>query len=657
MKKLIVSVAMGIMVIAFGALANATDVVIDGVKVPFNETTGFPIIENGRTLVPLRVAMEAYGANVAWDAENRIVRVTKGINTVCLGIDEAFIYRNGTKIENDVAAKIINGRTYLPIRAVFEALDAREVSWDGSVKVTSDGAGGLIHSIEASGSHVSNLWKNWEEALSYKANGNYTAAIEKIKCLTPDFLAANDGNSNAMLYKHLGECYSSAGMNDEASSCFKREASFWSQMGKEQETIDANRRAELIKSTAQIYVKTTNPDYYPGKYFGEPFEPQSGVYLAAYAEGDDAVHDASSMSKFYMNEFPKLAGKDMAAYHLYMRSDVPFSNYESHFKIAKEKNKIIQIALEPVSLSALNENDPVYIKLAQDMEASGVKLMVRFAGEMNELSCPWYTTDTQMYKEKFRIFARIFRKYAPSVAIVWSPNFYPSNNIEAYYPGDEYLDYVGISSYMNHQPETDPMGLGVDRNRWSNQLDNITSLYGYKKPIIVSEGGASYMDYNTWADITDFASSQLYDFLTYLPIKYHQVKAFFLFDNDRERYRFELSKNPAYLDAYKRGISGELYLSSPGEKRNAKYYEIGNNVKAEAKPLELASYIKTPENDISYVVYRINGQDVGTAYEIPYRVTADFSAFSSQSVRVDVLAFDSAGRKVAEKGYKINITQ
>jgi hypothetical protein len=271
---------------------------------------------------------------------------------------------------------------------------------------------------------------------------------------------------------------------------------------------------------------------------------------------------------------------------------------------------------------------------------------------MNDTSCPWYTEDYNMYIEKFRIVADIFHTYAPSVPVVWSPNFYPANNIHLYYPGDSYVDYVGISSYMNHQPETDPMGQGIDRNRFSEQLDRICSLYAHKKPIIVSEGGASYMDYNTWADITPFASAQLYDFYTYLPIKYPCVKAVYIFDNDRERYKFSLSNNAQYLDAYKRGIKSEQYLSEAEENASLpQYYELGTNVAVESIPTEICAFVKTPANDISYVVYSIYGTDVATGYAIPYSVNIDFSPYKGTTVPLTLKAFDSSGKLVAEKTY------
>lgn len=659
MKKFLVCVIFSLLILSFSVSAGATDVFVDGVKVEFNSSSGAPFIENGRTLVPLRASMEALGAEVTWDNAQRCAVVKKGATTVVCYIDEACIYRNGTKIKNDAAATIRDSRTYLPIRVVAEAFDAT-VSWDGNVIISTSGAGNLIYSIENSGKHVSNVWDCWLKALLTKSSSDTQGAIDQFIELAPDFLAKHDSNSDAMLYRHLGECYSWLGKNEEAAACFKREAYYWALAGKEQETIDAERRGMLITSSVQMYAKTYNDSYKQRKNFGEMYEPSNGLYIGAYAEGDPAVHDPNSMNKFYMNEFPKLVERDMSAYLLYMPSTAPLSHYQSHINIAVQKNKIIQLALEPVNFFNIQPNDPTYIKLAQDMEKSDAKFLLRFACEMNDTSCPWYTEDYNLYIEKFRIVADIFHTYAPSVPIVWSPNFYPANNIHLYYPGDEYVDYVGISSYMNHQPETDPLGQGVDRNRWSEQLDNIVSLYGYKKPIIVSEGGASYIDYNTWADITPFASKQLYDFYTYLPIKYPQVKAVFIFDQDRNSdsgcYRFSLSNNAQYLDAYKRATQCEQYLSTPDENATLpQYYELGNNVSVEPKVVEISSFIKTPANDTSHVIYSIYGTDIASSYGIPYSVNIDFSAYSGTTVPLKATAYNAAGYKVAEKTYYVKV--
>ena len=111
-------------------------------QVQFTQSSGSPFIdEASRTQVPLRATMEAYGCEVNWNQETSTAIVIKDDITVEVPIGARYIYRNQVRIENDTAALLKNGRTYLPIRAVLEAFGAI-VEWDAntqSVIVYSDG--------------------------------------------------------------------------------------------------------------------------------------------------------------------------------------------------------------------------------------------------------------------------------------------------------------------------------------------------------------------------------------------------------------------------------------------------------------------------------------------------------------------------------------
>jgi len=657
--KLIMTIAItSLFFLCSGILAQGSGVgvYIDTIAVNFNDSTGYPFVSDGRTLVPLRVTMESFGAQVEWEASTSTAIVKKDTTTVRCNIGENCIYRNNVKITNDAAAVISGGRTYLPIRAVLEAFGAK-VDWDGSVKVTSPGSSTLVYEIENTPSVTTNYWGVWSQALNLKSSGDYRETIDTIKSISNVFIKDNEAASNAMLFKHLGECYSNLKEYANASACFKREAYYWNLApGMEQSRIDANRRSNLIKTNTQVYVKSTDASMGGKIHFGVSHEPKDGIYLGAYAEGDSAIYNPYDPSKFYMDTFPQLVGKDMGAYLLYLPYGDSISRYNSHIKKAIEKNKIIQFALEPHNgIASVNGNDGYLVKLAQEMEASECRLMLRFAGEMNDTTSTWFS-EPSLYIEKFRIVAKIFHEHAPSVPVIWAPNHYPEDTIDDYYPGDEYVDYVGISSYKMHQPITDPLGQGVDRSRWSNQLDTIYSLYGHKKPIIIVEGGASYMDYDTWADITPFASSQIKDFYTYLPIKYPNVKMCFIFDSDRERQKFSLSRNADYLAGYKAGISSDLFLSKLSDNEyRYDYYEIGNNVNIKAEETTLCSYIVTPDNATAYVIYYINGKAIGTSYGAPYNVKADFTSYKGQKLNITVKSFSPEHTPVTDYTVCVNV--
>jgi hypothetical protein len=86
---------------------------------------------NGRVLVPLRKSAEALGAAVAYDeAERAAVIDLNGVN-VRAPIDAAYITVNGAREETDTKTLLLNGRTFIPLRAVFSAL-GYEATWQGA---------------------------------------------------------------------------------------------------------------------------------------------------------------------------------------------------------------------------------------------------------------------------------------------------------------------------------------------------------------------------------------------------------------------------------------------------------------------------------------------------------------------------------------------
>mgnify|MGYP000874974660 FL=1 len=124
MKKFVFVLSLVLILVLSSVTALADEIIIniDSSKVEFNDDLGFPFIdENNRTLVPFRATLEKYGAEVDWNNENRVAIASKGEIVVEVPIDENYIIKNGEKITVDTAAKVVSGRTYLPIRAVIEA--------------------------------------------------------------------------------------------------------------------------------------------------------------------------------------------------------------------------------------------------------------------------------------------------------------------------------------------------------------------------------------------------------------------------------------------------------------------------------------------------------------------------------------------------------
>jgi len=94
-----------------------------------NDTAVVPTIIDSRTLMPVRFISENFNADVAWDNDTRTVTVVSGNKTITMKIDENIINVNGEDKEMDVPAQIINSRTFIPLRALAEAL-GKKVFWD-----------------------------------------------------------------------------------------------------------------------------------------------------------------------------------------------------------------------------------------------------------------------------------------------------------------------------------------------------------------------------------------------------------------------------------------------------------------------------------------------------------------------------------------------
>lgn len=101
-----------------------------------NEKINFdqsPIIIDNRTLVPLRSIFEALGATVYWDNDTQTVTAIKDDATIKLTIGVYEFYKNGAAVSIDVPGMIVNNRTLVPVRAISEAFDC-DVEWNGETR-------------------------------------------------------------------------------------------------------------------------------------------------------------------------------------------------------------------------------------------------------------------------------------------------------------------------------------------------------------------------------------------------------------------------------------------------------------------------------------------------------------------------------------------
>jgi len=125
---------------------------------------------------------------------------------------------------------------------------------------------------------------------------------------------------------------------------------------------------------------------------------------------------------------------------------------------------------------------------AERLAAYRRPMLLRWAWEMNGDWFEWGGADNgrdpAAYARAYRRIHRIFRDAgADNVAFVWSPNWNSApdeawNRMERYYPGDAYVDWVGVSGY------------NFFRESPATLFKHVVGAYGGKKPIVIAETAA-----------------------------------------------------------------------------------------------------------------------------------------------------------------------
>lgn len=136
MKKIILIFSVLLLLLAVGNVYASDDI-----KVVINNKELYsadkPVVVDGRTMLPLRAIGEAMGCEVIWVNGTQTANLKNESTIVSMQIDNKNITKvkrtNQEKklLQTDVPPMLINDKTYIPVRAFAEALDA-VVGWDGT---------------------------------------------------------------------------------------------------------------------------------------------------------------------------------------------------------------------------------------------------------------------------------------------------------------------------------------------------------------------------------------------------------------------------------------------------------------------------------------------------------------------------------------------
>ncbi|MEK8126668.1 M13-type metalloendopeptidase [Paenibacillus filicis] len=113
------------------AADKALSVWLNGEEIQFSQSE--PVLENGVTLVPMRPILEKLDVQLNWDEASRTVSGAKDGLSLSLQIGSTDAIANGQAVKLEVAPKLIQNVTYLPLRFVAETI-GYQVAWNQSLR-------------------------------------------------------------------------------------------------------------------------------------------------------------------------------------------------------------------------------------------------------------------------------------------------------------------------------------------------------------------------------------------------------------------------------------------------------------------------------------------------------------------------------------------
>jgi hypothetical protein len=508
----------------------------------------------------------------------------------------------------------------------------------------------LLAALSAPMSNADTIWDRWKAADAAVAAGKPAEAVKHWKYLVDHYASVRDWESAALFSGRLNEYFDQTKEYEQAIHYYKLENEYWLKLGKDWGAVDI-MRAEQISTTLEAYLAVpgnlASPQHFPASVKLAKFEPEYGMYIGMYSERDPGMQN-------YYTRSESIYGKNHAFYLAYTQWDKPFP--KQHALRAKEAGAALQVAWEP-SGGLDKVADGSYLRRwAKDAKAAGIPIFLRFASEMNGSWTNWYG-DPEAYIRAFRLVHDVLAQDAPNVAMVWSPNDVPKFSMSPYYPGDDYVDWVGVSLYT--EPYENGYGESMFATSPVERLDEIYKLYADRKPIMISETAVSHYANFKQEDVGDWAVMNLQRLFEIMPKKYPRLKAITYFNvnlKDTESgNNYLLRDNEKMMAAYKQIIADPYYLTKVEQgstpSNGMTYSRIEENGLF-AKKARVVPFVKIPDIHIGRLEYVLNGRALAVQKSAPYGIQLDADQ-AYEGSQLEIQVYNTSGQKVASKVFRV----
>jgi len=364
-------------------------------------------------------------------------------------------------------------------------------------------------------------------------------------------------------------------------------------------------------------------------YYGARLEPRGGTYIGMIAERAEPF-------------------KPIGSYETYIECTWQTDLYYPANVMVEQDNVITMIGYNIYDTNSIDYNE---VRQTLDTLAGYNKpMLIRFAGEMNDGQLG---VDPTAYVDMFRNVANMVHEY-PNFAVVWSPIDLGAldRNFIYYYPGDEYVDWIGISSYAfkyfqgdNNTAEKNNEYFMTKDYAWHTvKLKPIIKFMeenNIKKPVMISEGGVATNgkygdDYQSWA------APRLKNMLYYVAMKYPHVKMINYFNvfRENESERFNITEFSYASQIYNEAKDSGAYIKEYGGSPEFVYQKASESGTLKTKDglVNLYTMAYIPKKPDITVTYRIDGNWYHHTSEIPYKCSLDVNAIADGEHTIEIQA-------------------
>lgn len=381
-------------------------------------------------------------------------------------------------------------------------------------------------------------------------------------------------------------------------------------------TLYREKQRMVQETDFDLYTKAPTDS---APYYGEKFEPRGGAYIGSIAETAQNLLPIGS----YLTYIDDMNQSDI---------------YYPANKMIQEDNVIPMIGWTIHDMKNVDYNQ--VRKTLDVLNQYNKPMLIRFANEMN---CSNLGDEPDLYIEIFRRVADMIHEYS-NFGVVWSPIDLGALDrpFEYFYPGDEYVDWVGVSCYAikyfqgnKNTAYKDTVYFMTGDYAWAtNRIKPFMDFLkknNINKPVMISEGGVATSNI-FGEDLQSWATPRLKNMLWYLVMKYPQIKMINYFDINRqsERERFDISNYPYAIDIFNEAKESGAYIAEYGKNADFVFNQVESAGTLESNsgiiPLYTLAYIENqPEITVNY---HIDGDWYHSASSIPYTCNLDISGIA-----------------------------